>query len=40
MIGLIKKRVTKNELKAITSRYHDNLSVKETADRMSINDAL
>jgi len=37
MIELIRKRVTKNEFKAITSRYHDGLSIKEAADRMSIN---
>jgi RNA polymerase sigma factor (sigma-70 family) len=37
MIELIKKRVTRNEFKAITSRYRDGLSIKETADRMSIN---
>jgi RNA polymerase sigma factor (sigma-70 family) len=37
MIELIKKRVTKNEFKAITSRYRDGLSIKEAADRMSIN---
>jgi DNA-directed RNA polymerase specialized sigma24 family protein len=38
MIELIKKRVTKNEFKAIASRYSDGLSIKESADRMSIND--
>ena len=37
MIELIRKRVTKNEFEAITSRYHDGLSIKEVADRMSIN---
>jgi RNA polymerase sigma factor (sigma-70 family) len=37
MIELIRKRVTRNEFKAITSRYRDGLSVKEAADRMSIN---
>jgi RNA polymerase sigma factor (sigma-70 family) len=38
MIELIKKRVTKNEFKAITSRYCDDLSIKEAADRMNIDD--
>jgi len=38
MVDLIRKRVTKNEFKAITSRYCDDLSIKEAADRMSIND--
>jgi len=37
MIELIRKRVTKNEFKAITSRYSEGLSIKEVADRMSIN---
>ena len=37
MIELIRKRVTRNEFKAITSRYRDGLSIKEAADRMSIN---
>ena len=37
MIELIRKRVTKNEFKAIASRYRDGLSIKEAADRMSIN---
>ncbi len=37
MIELIKRRVTKNEFKAITSRYRDGLSVKEVAGRMNIN---
>jgi RNA polymerase sigma factor (sigma-70 family) len=38
IIELIRKRVTKNEFKAIASRYCDGLSIKESADRMSIND--
>ncbi len=38
MTELIRKRVTKNELKAIASRYNDELSIKETADRMNIDD--
>jgi len=29
--------VTKNEFKAIASRYLDGLSIKKTADRMNIN---
>jgi RNA polymerase sigma factor (sigma-70 family) len=37
MIELIRKRVTKNEFKAITSRHSEGLSIKEVADRMSIN---
>jgi RNA polymerase sigma factor (sigma-70 family) len=37
MIELIKRRVTRNEFKAITARYRDGLSIKEAADRMSIN---
>jgi len=37
MIELIRKRVTKNEFKAIASRHLDGLSIKEAADRMSIN---
>jgi len=37
MIELIRKRVTKNEFKAIASRYLDGLSIKKTADRMNIN---
>ncbi|MFA5251320.1 MAG: sigma-70 family RNA polymerase sigma factor [Phycisphaerae bacterium] len=37
MIALIRKRVTKNEFEAITSRYREGLSVKEVANRMSIN---
>jgi RNA polymerase sigma factor (sigma-70 family) len=36
MIELIKKRVTRNEYKAIASRYHDNLSIKEAAGKMNI----
>jgi RNA polymerase sigma factor (sigma-70 family) len=36
MIGLVKKRVSKKEYKAITSRYYDNLSVKETAGKLNI----
>jgi RNA polymerase sigma factor (sigma-70 family) len=36
MIELIKKKVTKNEFKAIASRYCDDLSIKEAADRMNI----
>ena len=38
MIELIRNRVTKNEFKAIASRYCDDLSIKEAADRMSIDD--
>jgi RNA polymerase sigma factor (sigma-70 family) len=38
MIELIRKWVTRNEFKAIASRYRDGLSIKESADRMSIND--
>jgi RNA polymerase sigma factor (sigma-70 family) len=38
MIELIKRRVTKNEFKAITSRYCDDLSAEEAAGRMNIND--
>ena len=38
MIELIKKRVTRNEFKAIASRYRDDLSIKEAADRMNIDD--
>ncbi len=38
MIELIRKRVTKNEFKAIASRYRNDLSIKETAGRMNIND--
>jgi len=38
MIELIRKRVTKNEFKAIASRYRDDLSIKEAADRMNIDD--
>jgi RNA polymerase sigma factor (sigma-70 family) len=38
MIELIRKRVTRNEFKAIASRYRDGLSIKEAADRMSIDD--
>ena len=38
MIELIRNRVTKNEFKAIASRYCDDLSIKEAADRMNIND--
>jgi RNA polymerase sigma factor (sigma-70 family) len=37
MIELIRKRVTRNEFKAIASRHLDGLSIKEAADRMSIN---
>jgi RNA polymerase sigma factor (sigma-70 family) len=37
MIELIKKRVTKKEFKAITSRFRDGLSIKEVAGRMNIN---
>ena len=37
MIALIRKRVTKNEFKAIASRHLDGLSIKEAADKMSIN---
>jgi RNA polymerase sigma factor (sigma-70 family) len=37
MIKLIRKRVTRNEFKAIASRHLDGLSIKEAADRMSIN---
>ena len=36
MVELIKRRVTKKEFKAITSRYRDGLSIKETADRLGI----
>jgi RNA polymerase sigma factor (sigma-70 family) len=36
-IGLIRKRVTKNEFKAITSRHLDGLTLKEAADMMRIN---
>ena len=36
-IKLIRKRVTKNEFKAIASRHLDGLTIKEAADRMSIN---
>jgi RNA polymerase sigma factor (sigma-70 family) len=36
MIELIRKRVTRNEFKAIASRHLDGLSIKEAADRMSI----
>ena len=36
MIGLVKRRVTKKEFKAIASRYRDNLSMKEAADSMNI----
>jgi RNA polymerase sigma factor (sigma-70 family) len=38
MIGLIRKRVTKKEFRAIASRYSDGLTLKEAADRMNIND--
>lgn len=38
MVELIRKRVTKNEFKAIASRYRDDLSIKEAADRMNIDD--
>lgn len=38
MVGLIRKRVTRKEFKAIALRYCDDLSIKEAADRMSIND--
>ena len=37
MVALIRKRVTRNEFKAIASRHLDGLSIKEAADRMSIN---
>ena len=37
MIELIRKRVTRNEFKAIASRHLDGLSIKEAADGMSIN---
>jgi predicted DNA-binding protein (UPF0251 family) len=37
MVELIRRRVTRNEFKAITSKYRDGLSIKEAADRMSIN---
>jgi len=37
MIALIRKRVTRNEFKAIASRHFEGLSIKEAADRMSIN---
>ena len=36
MIELIKEWVTRKEFKAIASRYCDDLSIKETADRMDI----
>jgi RNA polymerase sigma factor (sigma-70 family) len=38
MVELVRKRVTKNEFKAIASRYCDDLSINETADRMNIDD--
>jgi RNA polymerase sigma factor (sigma-70 family) len=38
MVELIRNRVTKNEFKAIASRYCDDLSIKEAADRMNIDD--
>jgi RNA polymerase sigma factor (sigma-70 family) len=36
MIELIKKRVTRNEYKAIKSRFHDDLSAEEAAGGMNI----
>ena len=37
MIELIKKRVTRNEFEAIASRYSDDLSIRQAAEKMSIN---
>ena len=37
MIKLIRERVTKNEFKAIASRYSDDMSIKEAAEKMGIN---
>ncbi len=38
MIKLIRNRVTRNEFRAMDSRFREDLSVKESAERMNVND--